>query len=114
MPDRSQGGQPSPSKKGPLALKTVDYALDESSDVDSDFASKQKLLNQKRRAAKDSPEARLQKALPCPFRPNIRPLTISDLDSVVALENAAFPKPEHRASREKACQAPQSRPLVSY
>jgi len=89
---------------GPLTAKdlNVDHAVDESDDVDSDFASTQKKLSQKRRAAKDSPEARLQKALPCPFLPNTRPLTTSDLDSVVALENAAFPQPEHRASREKA------------
>ncbi|GAB1318815.1 Polyamine N-acetyltransferase 1 [Madurella fahalii] len=77
-----------------------DQAIDESSDVDSDFATLQKMLSQKRRAAKDSPESRLQKALPFPFLPNIRPLTISDCDSCVALENAAFP-PEHRASPEK-------------
>ncbi|KAK0714641.1 acyl-CoA N-acyltransferase [Lasiosphaeris hirsuta] len=85
----------------PRSLKDVDHAVDESSDVDSDFASLQKKINQKRRAAKDSPEARLQKALPCPFLPNIRPLTTSDCDSCVALENAAFSDPEHRASREK-------------
>lgn len=30
-----------------------------------------------------------------------RPLTISDLESVVALENAAFTNPEERATREK-------------
>ncbi|KAK0643502.1 hypothetical protein B0T16DRAFT_183573 [Cercophora newfieldiana] len=88
---------------GPLQPKdlNVDHAVDESSDVDSDFASAQKRLTQKRRATKDSPEARLAKALPCPFLPNTRPLTVSDLESVVALENAAFPNPEHRASREK-------------
>ena len=116
MPDQRRDGLPSPSKKGPLALKSADHAVDESDDVDSDFASNQKILSQKRRAAKDSPEARLQKALPCAFRPNIRPLTISDLESVVALENAAFPQPEHRASREKACERrhPESSPLMSY
>ncbi|KAK4450685.1 hypothetical protein QBC34DRAFT_62646 [Podospora aff. communis PSN243] len=88
---------------GPLHPKdlNIDHAVDESDDVDSDFASTQKRLSQKRRAAKDSPEARLQKALPCQFLPNTRPLTVSDLESVVALENAAFPNPEHRASREK-------------
>jgi hypothetical protein len=46
----------------------------------------------------------MHKALPflTTFSPNIRPLTISDLESVIALENAAFPNPEHRASPEKA------------
>lgn len=33
--------------------------------------------------------------------PYTRPLTVSDVDSVVALENAAFPDPNERATREK-------------
>jgi hypothetical protein len=91
---------------GPCPIQETDQAVDESSDVDGDFASTQKMLSQKRRAAKDSPEVRLQKALPFigTFSPNIRPLTISDLESCIALENAAFPNPEHRASPEKASQ----------
>ena len=35
------------------------------------------------------------------LHPYTRPLTISDLDSVVALENAAFSDPNERATREK-------------
>ncbi|KAL3418256.1 acetyltransferase [Phlyctema vagabunda] len=35
------------------------------------------------------------------LHPYVRPLTINDLDSVVALENAAFPDPRERASKEK-------------
>ena len=38
---------------------------------------------------------------PTTLHPYTRPLTISDLDSVVALENASFPNPEERASKEK-------------
>lgn len=86
----------------PPTKELIDQAVDESDDVDSDFASTQKQLSQKRRAAKDSPAARLQKALPCHWSPNTRPLTISDLDSVVALENASFTDPNHRASPDKA------------
>jgi GNAT superfamily N-acetyltransferase len=88
----------------PIAENHDDQAVDESSDVDGDFATQQKMLSQKRRAAKDSPESRLQQALPfiTKFAPNIRPLTISDLPSVIALEKAAFPNPEHQASPEKA------------
>ena len=37
------------------------------------------------------------------LHPYTRPLTISDLESVVALENAAFPNPDERATREKVC-----------
>jgi hypothetical protein len=40
---------------------------------------------------------------PTNLHPYTRPLTISDLESVVALENAAFPNPEERASRDKVC-----------
>lgn len=92
----------------------ADQAVDESSDVDGDFAALQKMLSQKRRAAKDSPESRLQKALPfvTTFSPNIRPLTISDLDACIALENAAFPNPEHRASPEKVCIPSHFSPLL--
>ncbi|KAK3390490.1 hypothetical protein B0H63DRAFT_116965 [Podospora didyma] len=79
----------------------IDLAVDETDDVDSDFVSLQKTLSQKRRAAKESPESRLQMAFPFPFAPNIRPLTVSDCESCVALENAAFPNPDHRASGEK-------------
>ena len=35
------------------------------------------------------------------LHPYTRPLTISDLESVVALENAAFSDPNERATREK-------------
>lgn len=38
---------------------------------------------------------------PTNLHPYTRPLTISDLESCVALENAAFTNPEERATREK-------------
>jgi hypothetical protein len=103
--------------QSPCLLKDeTDQAVDESSDVDGDFASLQKLMSQKRRAAKDSPENRLHKALPflTTFSPNIRPLTISDLESAIALENAAFPNPDHRASPEKARPRTLIRPPPSH
>jgi hypothetical protein len=69
--------------------------------LDQEFVTLQKTLSQKRRHAKECAESRIQQILPFPFSPNIRPLTVSDLGSCVALENAAFPNPEHRASPEK-------------
>ncbi|OTA97291.1 hypothetical protein M434DRAFT_295243 [Hypoxylon sp. CO27-5] len=45
--------------------------------------------------------ARIREILPFAFHPNVRPLSISDLESCVVLENAAFENPEHRCSREK-------------
>jgi hypothetical protein len=103
--DHSQEQIPSPSQE-------ADQAVDESSDVDGDFAALQKMLSQKRRAAKDSPECRLYKALPfiTTFAPNIRPLTTSDLESCILLENTAFPNPDHRASPEKAGHLPSRKP----
>ncbi|CZT43780.1 probable polyamine acetyltransferase [Rhynchosporium secalis] len=46
------------------------------------------------------PEDQQVKA-PANLHPYTRPLTISDLESCLALENAAFTNPEERASREK-------------
>ncbi|KAK0121379.1 hypothetical protein ONS96_011552 [Cadophora gregata f. sp. sojae] len=46
------------------------------------------------------PESQQVKA-PANLHPYTRPLTISDLDSCVALENTAFTNPEERATREK-------------
>jgi len=45
---------------------------------------------------------------PMNLHPYTRPLTIADLESVVALENAAFPNPEERATREKVSALHQS------
>jgi hypothetical protein len=42
-----------------------------------------------------------QYSRPTNLHPYTRPLTISDLESVVALENAAFSDPNERATREK-------------
>ncbi|KAH9908706.1 hypothetical protein F4778DRAFT_359962 [Xylariomycetidae sp. FL2044] len=44
----------------------------------------------------------VQDLLPFPFAPNLRPLTLAeDLESCVALEDAAFANEAHRCSREK-------------
>jgi len=83
-----------------------DDAVDESGEADGDFVMLQKNLSQKKRAAQGCSDSRIHKILPFPFLPNIRPLTPSDLESVVALENAAFHNPEFRASPEKVPLAP--------
>ena len=78
-----------------------DDAVDESAEADGDFVKLQKNLNQKKRAGQGSTDSRIQKVFPFPFLPNIRPLTVSDLESAVALESAAFHSPEFRATPEK-------------
>jgi hypothetical protein len=42
-----------------------------------------------------------QNKSPTKLHPYTRPLTISDIESVVGLENAAFSDPSERATREK-------------
>lgn len=84
----------------PAPVQSNEDAIEESDEAD-DFVILQKTLSQKKRAAKDFSESRIEKVLPFAYSPNIRPLSISDLESVVALENAAFHDPQHRASREK-------------
>lgn len=49
---------------------------------------------------------------PTNLHPYTRPLTISDLESCVALENAAFSNPIERATREKVSFATWSRDLT--
>lgn len=78
-------------------------AVDEDDDdLDDDLAELQRIQSAKRREGKDkNSKNRIQEILPFPFAPNTRPLGISDLQSVVALENAAFSDPQHRATQEK-------------
>ncbi|KAI3402133.1 hypothetical protein diail_62 [Diaporthe ilicicola] len=79
-----------------------DAIADDDDDVDDQFAELQRTMSAKRRDDKEKGrENRLQEILPFTFAPNIRPLGISDLRSTVALENAAFLDPQHRASPEK-------------
>ncbi|KAJ9165329.1 Acyl-CoA N-acyltransferase [Coniochaeta hoffmannii] len=97
-----------PSPPGPpkapaitASPKNTDEAIDDVEELDGDFVKLQKTRSQKRRAAKNISETRINKVLPFAFSPNIRPLCVSDIESVVALENAAFHDPQHRATREK-------------
>lgn len=83
--------------------KNEEAAVDEDDDdLDDDLAELQRIQSAKRREGKEkNQKSRIQEILPFPFAPNIRPLGISDLCSAVALENAAFADPRHRATQEK-------------
>lgn len=75
---------------------------DDDDDLDDALAELQRIQSAKRREGKEkSQRNRIQEILPFPFAPNIRPLGISDLHSVVVLENAAFTDPQHRATQDK-------------
>ncbi|CAN8102188.1 unnamed protein product [Discula destructiva] len=81
--------------------KNEEVIDDEASDVDDDFASLQRTISAKRRDQRLR-KSRMQEVLdPIPFVPLIRPLGISDLPAAIALENAAFLNPQHRASADK-------------
>lgn len=89
------------SAKQPDEQYDDDAAIDDE-EADEEFAELQRTMSSKRRDDKEKgKENRIQEILPFPFSPNIRPLGISDLWSTVALENAAFSDPKHRASPEK-------------
>lgn len=79
-----------------------DDAIDDTDDLDDDFVEIQKTISNSRARNNKNGDNKIQEVLPFQFLPNIRPLTVSDLDSCVALEDAAFTDPAHRCSREKA------------
>lgn len=65
--------------------------------------SKSKSTRFRSRGPSNDKFAKVQTLLPFSFHPNVRPLTISDLESCIKLEEAAFSDPEHRCTREKVC-----------
>ncbi|KAI0132330.1 hypothetical protein BJ170DRAFT_242931 [Xylariales sp. AK1849] len=95
------GKQPIKNESNPDPFG-ADDAIDDSEDLDDgDVEIKKTISETRRRQSKHNGDVRVQEILPFQFLPNIRPLTVSDLDSCVALENAAFISPQHRCSPEK-------------
>jgi len=86
-----------------LVYSATDDAVDDSEDLPDDFVRIQKTISGERRLQQNRPKPGIQDLLPFPFSPLIRPLTVSDLESCVALENAAFANPAHRCTRDKVC-----------
>ncbi|GAP84835.1 putative polyamine acetyltransferase [Rosellinia necatrix] len=76
-------------------------AIDDTEDLPDDFVHLQKSISYERRREQSQQTRGIQDLLPFPYSPLIRPLTVSDLESCVALENAAFANPGHRCSRDK-------------
>lgn len=75
-------------------------AIDDSVDADPrEVKSQQEVAFHRRESV--SRQERLASRLPFRYSPLFRPLTISDLDSCVALEAAAFKSERHRATPEK-------------
>ncbi|KAI6087999.1 hypothetical protein F4821DRAFT_235012 [Hypoxylon rubiginosum] len=104
--------KPDPAQQQQQAAET---AVDDTEDLFDDQAVEEKRKNlgytTRRRQSNNRPGRRaaaaphkftkVEAVLPFRFHPNIRPLTIADLESCVALEDAAFADPEHRCTREK-------------
>ncbi|TGJ79099.1 hypothetical protein E0Z10_g9662 [Xylaria hypoxylon] len=78
-----------------------DDAVDDTEDLPDEFVHIQKNISSERRRRQSKQTHGIQVLLPFPFSPLIRPLTISDLESCIALEGAAFANPAHRCSRDK-------------
>ncbi|KAI0971382.1 hypothetical protein F4678DRAFT_461330 [Xylaria arbuscula] len=76
-----------------------DDAVDDTEDLPDDYVMAQKSMSWERRRRQSVRSA--QDLLPFSYSPLIRPLTISDLESCVALENAAFANPAYRCTRDK-------------
>ncbi|KAH8889767.1 hypothetical protein GQ53DRAFT_722732 [Thozetella sp. PMI_491] len=84
-----------------LPSRDAGSAIDDTDDVDSDYAKRQKSLTQQRRAEKRGLKVvSFQDVLPFKAVPIVLPLSLRHLESVVALERASFTNPEHRAKQE--------------
>ncbi|KAI1189949.1 hypothetical protein F5B17DRAFT_138425 [Nemania serpens] len=86
---------------GNTPTAAADDAIDDTEYLPDDVADIRKTLSCERRRRQSRQTHSIQDLFPFPFSPLIRPLTISDLESCVTLENAAFADPAHRSTREK-------------
>ncbi|KAI1816912.1 hypothetical protein GGS20DRAFT_535369 [Poronia punctata] len=85
-----------------VAYAVTEDAVDDSEDLDDDIVQVQKTMSDERRLQQhNNSKLGVQDLLPFVFSPLVRPLSISDLESCVALENAAFSNPEYRCTRDK-------------
>ncbi|KAJ2907395.1 polyamine acetyltransferase [Zalerion maritima] len=75
-------------------------AIDDSADADPREVKSQQNVAFHRRGS-ISKETRIENKLPFRYSPLFRPLNVTDLDSCVALENAAFTNESHRATPGK-------------
>ncbi|KAL0944263.1 polyamine acetyltransferase [Colletotrichum truncatum] len=93
-----------PEKDPPIAkpVEVLECAIDDSDDGDDSYVEAQRSLCEHKQKRNPTP-LRVQEIVPFHFSPLIQPLTTSSVESCVALENAAFPNPNHRATREKFC-----------
>lgn len=87
--------------KSKTTTVTMEDAVDDTEDLSDGLVQIQRIKSDERRRRQSSQPHSIQDILPFHYSPLVRPLTISDLECCVALENAAFANPEHRCSRDK-------------
>ncbi|KAK1473043.1 acetyltransferase [Colletotrichum cuscutae] len=92
-----------PDEKDPPVAKpeeASDCAIESSDDADDEYIETQ--MSQSELKKKQQTQRRtIQHIVPFKWSPLVLPLTESNLESCVALEDAAFPDPSHRATRVK-------------
>lgn len=79
-------------------------AVEDMSDADEVFVSVQRRVSQRRRLEMlggTKCKGKIEKRLPFKYSPFFRPLSISDIEACIALENAAFVNEDHRCTPEK-------------
>ncbi|KAF6821552.1 polyamine acetyltransferase [Colletotrichum sojae] len=90
-------------QKEPLILNLAaasDCAI-EDDDGDDTYVEAKRTLCENKQKRPDPGSLRVQEVVPFHFIPLVQSLTSSSVESCVVLENAAFPNPDHRATREK-------------
>ncbi|OHE98812.1 acetyltransferase [Colletotrichum orchidophilum] len=91
-----------PDEKDPPAAKAdeaSDCAIDSSDDGDDQYIEAQ--MSQSELKKKQPQRLTIQDVVPFKWSPLVLPLTESNIESCVALEDAAFSDPSHRATRVK-------------
>lgn len=86
------------------AMVMSECAIDETEEVNDRFVLAQraeKIQAEQRLHPKNMGPLHVQDVVPFHFSPNFLPLTISNWEACVALENAAFTNPQHRCTPEK-------------
>lgn len=102
-----------PEKEPPVAREVAasDCAIDDD-DGDDTYVEAQRTLCESKQKRPNTGHLRVQEIVPFHFIPLAQSLTSSSVESCVVLENAAFPNPDHRATREKVSSASRRLPSV--
>lgn len=93
-----------PTIAGETAGMMSECAIDETEEVNDHFVLAQraeKIQAEQRLHPRTTGPLRVQDVVPFRFSPNFLPLTISNWEACVALENAGFTNPQHRCTPEK-------------